>query len=268
MRSCFYCGTKLEDVILQRLEPEKLDYVRADWVNFRRCFSYLYAAEIDRGNQAVIGAIKELVYSENNTAYLTRKMILGILRSDNREMHRMGDLLLAARLQEGCARRSARPWTRARWAFLTAASGDRGNDLIRFASVKRAVSTWIGIFDEQRGPGERQAAGAHGALPGTRSFSAGTAENQRFHRHQRGASGSKGFRDIDTAIGSMQELIDHGTKNQRLTASFYTHLLYDDRFKSRIAKDVILGYDGGSGAGCLLYGRVDLHPFRGYRQVV
>lgn len=22
----FYCGTKLEDVILQRLEPEKLDY--------------------------------------------------------------------------------------------------------------------------------------------------------------------------------------------------------------------------------------------------
>ena len=54
----------------------------------------LYAAEIDRGNRAVIGALNDLIYSENNTAYLDREMILGILRSDNRDLHRaLGELL-------------------------------------------------------------------------------------------------------------------------------------------------------------------------------
>ena len=98
----------------------------------------------------MIGAIKELVYSENNTAYLTRKMILGILRSDNREMHRMlGDLLLAARLQEGLRQAICEAMDEGTVeAFLTLLQVIEENDLIRFASVKRAVSTWIGIFDE------------------------------------------------------------------------------------------------------------------------
>ena len=233
-------------MILQRLEPEKLDYVRADWVNFRRCFSYLYAAEIDRGNQAVIGAIKELVYSENNTAYLTRKMILGILRSDNREMHRMlGDLLLAARLQEGLRQAICEAMDEGTVeAFLTLLQVIEENDLIRFASVKRAVSTWIGIFDEN------SVDRVNGKLLGLMGR---CLRDEAFLREQLKTNDSiaisvalwaQGFRDIDTATGSMRELIDHGTKNQRLTASFYTHLLYDDRFKSRIAKDVILGYDG------------------------
>lgn len=242
----FYCGTRLEDVILQRLEPEKLDYVRADWVNFRQCFSYLYAAEIDRGNQAVIGAIKELVYSENNTAYLTRKMILGILRSDNREMHRMlGDLLLAARLQEGLRQAICETMDEGTVeAFLTLLQVIEENDLIRFASVKRAVSTWIGIFDEN------SVDRVNGKLLGLMGR---CLRDEAFLLEQLKTSDSiaisaalwaEGFRDIDTAIGSMRELIDHGTKNQRLTASFYNQLLYDDRFKSRIAKYVILGYDG------------------------
>ena len=62
----FYCGTKLEDVILRRLEPEVLDYIKGTLVNFMSGFSYLYAAEIDRGNRAVIGALNDLIYSENN----------------------------------------------------------------------------------------------------------------------------------------------------------------------------------------------------------
>ena len=39
----FYCGTKLEDVILRRLEPEVLDYIKGTLVNFMSGFSYLYA---------------------------------------------------------------------------------------------------------------------------------------------------------------------------------------------------------------------------------
>lgn len=73
----FYCGERLEDYILRRMDEEKLDYVRNDW-HFNPGFSYLYAAEIDRGNQAVIGALRDLILSESNTAYLDREMILGL----------------------------------------------------------------------------------------------------------------------------------------------------------------------------------------------
>ena len=51
----FYLEGRLEDYILKRLDQEKLDYVRNVW-NFNMNFSYIYAAEIDRGNQAVIKA--------------------------------------------------------------------------------------------------------------------------------------------------------------------------------------------------------------------
>lgn len=108
----FYCGDRLEDLIYRRLDEEKMDYIGHEW-RFTSSFNLIYAAEIDRGNQAVIDALKDLILSENNAAYLDREMILGILRSDNRELHKLiCDLLLAARLQEGCARPSARPWTR------------------------------------------------------------------------------------------------------------------------------------------------------------
>ena len=95
----FYCGERLEDYILRRLDEEMLDYVRNDW-HFNPGFSYLYAAEIDRGNQAVIGALRELILSESNTAYLDREMILGIVRSDNEELKE----LLCRLLLADCAR--------------------------------------------------------------------------------------------------------------------------------------------------------------------
>ena len=84
----YYCGERLEDFIYRRLDEEKLDYIRSDW-GFTRNFSLIYAAEIDRGNQAVIDALKDLILSENNAAYLDREMILGILRSDNKELQKL-----------------------------------------------------------------------------------------------------------------------------------------------------------------------------------
>lgn len=97
----FFCGEKLENYMLRRLDEEKLDYIRYDY-GFDSFFSCLYAAEIDRGNEAVIGALKELILSENNTSYLDRMMILGILQSDHEGLQELlGKLLVAARLQEG-----------------------------------------------------------------------------------------------------------------------------------------------------------------------
>ena len=112
-------------------------------------FIYLYAAEIDQGNHAVIEALRELLLSENNTAYLDREMILGIIRADNEELHDLlCKILLAARLQEGLRQAICEAMDEGTPAiFLKLLKVIADHDLIRFSSVKRAVSTWIGIFD-------------------------------------------------------------------------------------------------------------------------
>ena len=145
----FFLKERLEDYMMRRLDEETLDYIKHDW-NFGYNFSYLYAAEIDRGNQGVIRVLKDLILSENNTAYLDREMILGILRSDNEELQKLlCDLLLAARLQEGLRQAVCETMgegTEAAFEKLLAVI--EKEDLIRYPSVQRAVSTWIGIFNE------------------------------------------------------------------------------------------------------------------------
>ena len=81
-----YCKVSVEDYIYGRMDEETLDYVKNTW-RFSVGFSYLYAAEIDRGNQKVIDAFKDLILSESNTAYLDQEMIYGIVRSDSEDLH-------------------------------------------------------------------------------------------------------------------------------------------------------------------------------------
>ena len=146
----FLFDGRLVDFLYRRLDEETSDYIQYDW-NFNNGFSLIYAAEIDRGNQAVIDAFKDLILSENNTSYLDQQMILGILRSDNRELHKLlGDLLLAARLQEGLRQAICESMDEGTSeAFLTLLQVIEDNNLLRFSSVKRAVATWIGIFSEE-----------------------------------------------------------------------------------------------------------------------
>lgn len=237
----FFIGDRLEDYIYRRLNAEKLDYAKSTW-NFNADFNLIYAAEIDRGNRSVIDAFKDLILSENNTAYLDREMILGILRSDNKELHKLvGDLLLAARLQEGLRQVICESMDEGmKEAFMTLLQVIEENDLIRYSSVKRAVATWIGIFDEHSvdrvsakllnlmGQCLRDRACCRQQLQGNDSIAISTA------------LWALGFEEVEEAIAAMVELIDHGSKNQKLTASLYNQSLYDDRFKVRMARKVIL----------------------------
>lgn len=236
----FYCGDKLEDYMLNRLDPEKLDYIQNTW-NFGRDFSYLYAAEIDLGNQSVIQTLKDLILSENNTAYLNREMILGIIRSDNQELHELlCKLLLAARLQEGLRQvicEAMDEGTPAAFERLLKVIED--NDLIRFSSVKRAVSTWIGIFDETS---VDRVNGKMLNLMGQ------CLRDKAFCFSQIGSNDSiaisaglwaLGFREAEEAISAMEQLVEQGTKNQKLTASFYNQNLYDQDLSIRVAQKVI-----------------------------
>ena len=237
----FYCGDHLEDLIYRRLDAEKMDYIENEW-RFTRGFSLIYAAEIDRGNQAVIDALKDLILSENNTAYLDREMILGILRSDNRELQRLVcDLLLAARLQEGLRQAICEAMDEGtREAFLALLQVIEDNDLIRYSSVKRSVSVWIGIFNES---GADRVTGKLLELMGR------CLREEDFCREQLKSNDSVaisvalwalGFDEVENAIQAMMELIDHGTKNQKLTASYYNASLYDTDLKIQAARKVVL----------------------------
>ena len=237
----YYCGDNLEHYIYRRLDAEKLDYIKNEW-NFNNNFSLIYAAEIDRGNQAVIAALKDLICSENNTAYLDREMILGILRSDNRELHKLiGGLLLAARLQEGLRQVICETMDEGTAeAFLTLLQVIEENDLIRFSSVKRAVSTWIGIFDE------KSADRISGKLL---NLMGQCLRDQSFCRRQletddsvaiSAALWALGFYEAQDAVHAMGELIDYGSKNQKLTAAFYNHNLFDDRLRLATARKAVL----------------------------
>ena len=238
-----FCGVPVEDYLLRRMDEEKLDYIGHNW-NFDNGFSYIYAAEIDRGNKKVIDALKELILSENNTAYLDRTMMLGIVRSDNGELHKLlGDLLLAARLQEGLRQSICETMDQGtKEAFLTLLKVIQDHDLIRYSSVKRAVSTWIGIFDENH---VDRVNGKILDLMGR------CLRDRAFCMEQFTANDSiaisvglwaLGFEEANQAVEVMLRLIDCGTKNQRLTCAYYNQTLFDDRIRSRAAKKVILEY--------------------------
>ncbi len=237
----FYCGERLEDVMLGHLSGEKLEYIRREW-NFTNGFHYLYGAEIDGGNQAVIHGLKSLILSENNTAYLDREMILGILQSDHEELRELiCKLLLAARLQEGLRQAICESMDEGTpEAFLMLLQVIEEHDLIRYSSVLRSVSTWIGIFGEssperinkkllqQMGQCLRDPKLCQSLLETNDSISISVA------------LWALGFREAQDAIDAMKRLIDFGTKNQRLTASYYNRSLYDEKLRVQVAKKVIL----------------------------
>ncbi len=237
----FYCGERLEDYMLRRLDEEKLDYIRNDYY-FNMGFSYLYAAEIDRGNQAVIGAMKELILSENNTAYLDREMILGILRSDHEELQDLlCRLLLAARLQEGLRQVICEAMDEGTpEAFLKLFQVIDDNDLLRYSSVKRALSTWIGILDYDH---VDRINGKMMTLMGRCLREKEFCQEQLMTEDSIAISvalWAQGFYEVEDGIRSMERLVEAGTKNQKLTASFYNNSLHDEQIRIRVAKKVLL----------------------------
>lgn len=105
------------------------------------------AERVNAGDEEVIGLLRGMITSENNTNVLGYYTIRAVIRSDNEELHKlMCGLLVAARLQEGLRQaicESADCGTAE--AFLMILHTIKDNGLIRFPAVKRAVATWCGI---------------------------------------------------------------------------------------------------------------------------
>jgi len=116
--------------------------------------SDIIALEIDNNNTAVLENAKELIYNDNNISILTREIIKGLLMSESEEAHKMiGDLLLAAKLQEGLRQaifESLDEGSREAVIYILKIILD--NNLIRFSSAVRAFGTWTGLALEVEKP--------------------------------------------------------------------------------------------------------------------
>ncbi|MEH7440090.1 DUF4132 domain-containing protein [Neobacillus drentensis] len=120
--------------------------VDVDYANNHVISDYI-AFELDRGNKAIFQALKNIIYGENNTALLDKWMIEGILHSHQPKAYEMvGELLLAARLQEGLRQsivESMDEGTLEGTLYLLKIIID--HDLIRYSSVIRALDVWTGL---------------------------------------------------------------------------------------------------------------------------
>ncbi|KLU65351.1 hypothetical protein DEAC_c29030 [Desulfosporosinus acididurans] len=107
----------------------------------------LLALEIDEGNELVQKWLQDIVYGDNNTGLITHAMIKGLLMSNSSEAHKwVGDLLLAAKLQEGLRQAIVECMDEgSREGFVYLLKLILDHNLARFSSVARALDVWTGL---------------------------------------------------------------------------------------------------------------------------
>ena len=235
----FY-GGNLADILTGNVAPELYDHARNEHFDY----SWMLAAQIDRGEEKTVNAVKDILFGENNTAMMSRELILGIVMSRDKALYEdLGRFLLAARLQEGARQAVCETMDAGRPdAFLHLFSVIEENDLIRYSSVKRAVSTWIGIFNEKS---IERISDKLLRLMGQ------CLRDEAFVKEQLAtddavaiscALWAKGFYDANDAVETVLALIKNGTKQQKMTASYFCLSLQDTRLRMRASKEVILSY--------------------------
>ncbi|MGF6907483.1 DUF4132 domain-containing protein [Fusobacterium sp. PH5-44] len=132
-------------------DVNKWDYYKPDIGTIEGALAY----ELNNGNKKIIGLIKDILYSENNTANMSYSIARSIIKSKNKELQKdLLNLLLAAKLQEGIRQMILESADLGSIDFLKqTVKVIAENNLIRFSSCMRAINTWMGLgyeADNQR----------------------------------------------------------------------------------------------------------------------
>lgn len=235
----FY-GGDLADVLTGKIAPELYDHARNETFDY----AGILAAQIDRGDEKTIQAVKDILFGESNTLMMSRELVLGIVMSKSEALYEdLGKFLLAARLQEGARQVVCETMDAGRpEAFLHLFSVIEENNLIRYSSVRRAVGTWIGIFHEKS---------ADRVSEKLLRLMGQCLRDDTFAKEQLAANDAvaiscalwaKGFYNADDAVEAVRELIQNGTRQQKMTASYFLESLQDAGRQMRAARDVIFSY--------------------------
>ncbi len=237
----FY-GASLSEVLTGKVSEEIYQDAREE--SFR--YSGILAAQIDLGDKDIVLAVREVLLGENNTRMISHELIRGIVKSKDRGLYQvLGDLLLAARLQEGVRQAVCETMDAGRSeAFLFLLDVIIAHDLIRYSSVKRAVSTWIGICEPKSIERISQK---------LLQLMAGCLKEHTFCEEQLRTEDSvaiccalwaKGFYDADEAVHAIQRLAEDGTRNQLIIASYYVGTLQSRQLQQKAAKKIWFTYPG------------------------
>lgn len=235
------------DYLMDRLSPEALDFKRHD--NYvgklhLACFDDILAARINAGDIQVIEAVREAFLSENNTVIVTNDIVRGVLKSQSKELHELlAKFLVAARLQEGvrqvicenadCGRTEA---------FLVILDAISRENLLRFAAVKRAIATWTGICDVENMDRitDKVFADIQTAVRNPDEARQMTATNDSVQIMI--GLWALGFYEVEDALAVMEQLARTGTRNQRLTISYYNRMVQDRNLRRRVAMQMFEQY--------------------------
>ena len=229
------------------LDEEFLDFKRND--TFTRDlhmvqFDDILVARIDNGDSKVIEAVKEAILSDTNTVLVTVPLIRGIVKSRNTELHDLlARFLVAARLQEGVRQAVCENADCGRAeAFLTILGAIEENDLIRFSGVKRAIATWTGIcsVDAMDRVSDKLLAGVSEAVRDR----ARALEMTQTDDSVQIVTGlwALGFYEAQDAVGRMLQIAESGTKNQRLTISYYNRYMQHSDYSEQAARKILETY--------------------------
>ena len=238
-------GTDLVSVYTEQLPQDVLCYYRDQSTNGRQAVSeYWIQAELDRGNEKLEAIIMDILFGESAQTKLSVEIIRGICMSGNTRLHEaLGKLLLAARLQEGLRQAICENMDYGTAeAFQTLFRVVKDNDMLRYASVLRAVATWTGLIANEESKIDR--------IQEKQLYIIDTYLQDENARAQALRSEDAmeiylalwcyGFYDVDDACERMGEIALSGTRHQRMVFGMYMEAMHLGRvYVHGIAKEFV-----------------------------
>ncbi|MDR2477785.1 MAG: hypothetical protein LBD48_00575 [Treponema sp.] len=232
------------DMLHDLTAPQKEDNENAD---ARRFPPWIYgdfiALRIDEGDADIIKAITDICLGDNNTKLLSHAIINGIVKSANKELHTLlGDMLLAARLQEGLRQSILENADNGRVeAFIYLMKIVIDNDLIRYSSALRALDVWLGLgesYDDRR-TAEKLLKLCYQYLTDPKALKA-ALESKDITEIYAGLW-ALSVREMNDVLGPIEKLL-RGEKYQRLVGLYFAGQLENEALQFAITSKIIAAF--------------------------
>ena len=235
------------DMLHDLTTPRKEDDDNNEKAEARRFPQWLYgdfiAVRIDAGDAGIIKAIKDICLGDNNTKLLSHAIINGIVKSENKELHKLlGDMLLAAKLQEGLRQSILENADNGRVeAFIYLMKIVIDNDLIRYSSALRALDVWLGLgenYDDRR-TAEKLLKLCYTYLTDKKALNAGLESKDVTEIYA--GLWALSVREMNYVLKPIEKLLS-GEKYQKLVGLYFAGQLENSGLQFAITSKIIAGF--------------------------
>ena len=229
----------LEDKVPEEVLGNKM------FLNINGALADIIAAEIDFGNERLIGILTDCINGDNDVV-MDREYISAIVRSHAQKMYELlGKLLCAARLQEGLRQAICETMdegTPDAFIYLTKVIID--NNFIRFSSVKRAFAVWLGFLQYDVTKLDRisnkMSEYVYSCITDRTKIEEFLDSEDSLKIHV--ALWSIGFYEVRDLVDKIYEIVEKGSRHQVISASFSVGIVHEDFLYNRCALPVIRKY--------------------------